>query len=255
MKILVISDVHANIWAVQSILDQEKTYDLLLFAGDIVDYGIAPTESIEWLRSVPNLCAVAGNHDALAIQTYETQDYQNIPPSLFKWIHYDLQKMSADHIVYLKSLPQYNLVQADDWTYLITHSFNGTYYVPESRYQFTEFWQKHTPKKFWDVPNKRIVFGHTHRQCVHSLGNGMEWLNPGSASYRRPDDPDKTAHYAIIENGNITLKQTNYNRAPQEKEALRLWYEHGMMETEVQDFLFFFGNAPTSRSPLPDREG
>ena len=39
MKILVLSDAHANIWALQAIMKKEKSYDILAFAGDMVDYG------------------------------------------------------------------------------------------------------------------------------------------------------------------------------------------------------------------------
>ena len=51
-----------------------------------------------------------------------------------------------------------------------------------------------------------MVFGHTHRQCVHILGDGMEWLNPGSVSYHRLDDPDKDARYMVITDGSIKMR-------------------------------------------------
>lgn len=61
---------------------------------------------------------------------------------------------------------------------------------------------------------RRLVFGHTHRRCVHMLGDGALWLNPGSVSYRRPDDLSKEAHYATITDGRIELKRVAYDRAP-----------------------------------------
>jgi len=78
----------------------------------------------------------------------------------------------------------------------------------------------------------------------------MEWINPGSISYRRPDDPDKTAHYAVILDGNIQLKSIAYDRTLQLTEAKRLLKNDRMMRTELQDFMFFFGDAKTSRDPL-----
>lgn len=96
-----------------------------------------------------------------------------------------------------------------------------------------------------------MIFGHTHRQCIHVLDQHMLWLNPGSVSYRRPDDPDKTAHYAVIENGEIRLCQVPYDRSHSLEEARKLNKAHGMMETELQDFFFFFGDARSSRDPLP----
>ena len=95
-----------------------------------------------------------------------------------------------------------------------------------------------------------MIFGHTHRQCIHTLGEGMEWINPGSISYRRPDDPDKTAHYAVILDGKIQLKSIAYDRTLQLAEAKRFLKNDRMMRTELQDFMFFFGDAKTSRDPL-----
>ncbi len=251
MKVLVLSDVHANIWALRAVMEEEKEYHLMLFAGDLVDYGIAPAETIRWFQSAPDKVLVRGNHDAHAVRVRDTEDWNHMPSHRYKWIHYNLQRMSPEQVTYLEQMPEYNTAQADGWAYLITHSYGGSYQTIESSAQFEEFWRAHTPKAMQDAPRRRIVFGHTHRQGLHLLEDGMEWLNPGSLSYRRPDDPDKTAHYAVIQDGQVRLKRIPYDRTPQRDEALRILREEGMMETELQDFMFFFGSSPSSRSPLP----
>ena len=60
----------------------------------------------------------------------------------------------------------------------------------------------------------RLILGHTHRQAVRYLLDNLLWLNPGSASYRRRDDPDQSAHYATIVDGTISLKQLHYDLEP-----------------------------------------
>ena len=50
MKVLVISDVHSNVWALREVLRAEQGFDLLVCAGDYVDYGIAPKETIALAR-------------------------------------------------------------------------------------------------------------------------------------------------------------------------------------------------------------
>jgi hypothetical protein len=57
----------------------------------------------------------------------------------------------------------------------------------------------------------RLILGHTHRQVVYYLRDDMLWMNPGSVSYRRLDDPDQAAHYATITDGQIALKQLAYD--------------------------------------------
>ena len=73
-------------------------------------------------------------------------------------------------------------------------------------------------------------------------------------SYRRPDDPEKTAQYAVIENGEISLRQVPYDASAQLAAAKEYLAKDAMMETELQDFFFFFGNAKTSRDPLVRKE-
>ena len=59
MRIAIISDVHANLAALESI---GEPYDLLLCLGDLVDYGPQPREAIHWVRERA-LKVIRGNHD------------------------------------------------------------------------------------------------------------------------------------------------------------------------------------------------
>ena len=114
---------------------------------------------------------------------------------------------------------------------------------------FDAFWAQ------WHVGEerleKRMIFGHTHRRCVHALDQGKLWLNPGSASYRRPDDRDKRAHYMLIEDGEIRFRAVEYDRSAMLRRAMDYVRSGTMLPTELQDAMFFFGDAPTSREPLP----
>ena len=51
MRILVISDVHSNRQALEAVIANEKAFDLLVFAGDVVDYGIDPVFTVDFFRS------------------------------------------------------------------------------------------------------------------------------------------------------------------------------------------------------------
>src|SRR5690606_7205081 len=67
MKIVVITDVHANLPALEAALDsiQRRGYDLLVHTGDAIGIGPFPAECIERLLSLPRALFVMGNHDAL----------------------------------------------------------------------------------------------------------------------------------------------------------------------------------------------
>lgn len=255
MKILVISDIHSNPWAVKAILEKESQYDRLFCAGDLVDYGTAPREVVTWLQKCPDKLLVQGNHDEHTVRIWREGNFDRMAPGEFKWVHHNCQRLDGDLIKYLDDLPLHLTFEADGQAYLIQHQYDEGYGTVESRAQFEAYWRAHTPTKLWNKPRRCLIFGHSHRQCIHELGDGMRWLNPGSVSYRRPDDPDKTAHYAIIENGEIRLRHVPYDHSPLLREARRYAAGSAMMTTELQDFFFFFGDAKTSRDPLPEEGG
>ena len=66
MRYLIISDIHANLTALEAVLADAGTpgrdYEFVWCLGDVVGYGPDPNECVERLRSMPHLC-LAGNHD------------------------------------------------------------------------------------------------------------------------------------------------------------------------------------------------
>jgi len=64
MHTLILSDVHANLTALDAVLEDAGPIDRVWCLGDIVGYGPDPNECIERIRSLPNLICVKGNHDA-----------------------------------------------------------------------------------------------------------------------------------------------------------------------------------------------
>jgi predicted phosphodiesterase len=68
MKVLVISDIHANLTALEAVLSAAGEYESVWCLGDLVGYGPDPNECIEIIAGLPNLTCIMGNHDA-AFQT------------------------------------------------------------------------------------------------------------------------------------------------------------------------------------------
>ena len=255
MKVIVLSDVHAKIWALDAVLEQEREYDLLCFAGDMIDYGTAPAEVIERFQSCSRAVLVKGNHDGNAVRVFHTEDFRHVPAGQYKWVHHNLERMIGEQVAYIDSLSESAVFQADGWVYLVQHQYRpGSYEVIECRHVFEEHWRRHTPKEYWVAPRRRMVFGHTHRQCVHILGDGMEWLNPGSVSYHRQDDPDKDARYMVITDGSIKMRSLPYPREPLLKETFRQLKAGRMAEQEMRYFFYYFGDAPDFDAPLPNHD-
>lgn len=253
MKILLISDIHANIQALEAVLNAERDWDMLACAGDYVDYGTSPKEVIACIKSLDKpKVLVIGNHDRHLINTYQSGEYQKVSGHAYKWVHYDCSLMSECDVAWLDALPIHASFEADGIHYLMQHQLkDGGYDTIEHPIQFRSCWKEWSGHEIPSDSEPRMIFGHSHRQCVHQL-DGCSWINPGSISYRRPDDPDKYAQYMTITDGTIAFKHVPYDRSVQFAVAKDFRRRDAMMETELQDFWFFFGDAPTSRSPLPE---
>ena len=66
MRYLVVSDVHSNFPALQSVLMDAPDHDEVLCLGDLVGYGPNPNECVDRVRDLALTC-IAGNHDWGAI--------------------------------------------------------------------------------------------------------------------------------------------------------------------------------------------
>ena len=251
MRILLLSDIHANIAALRAVEQDAGRVDAVYCAGDCVDYGTDPHEAIAWLRDHGARC-VAGNHDRHLLSVLvrgETQAFRGTRN--FKWVHDNCERITEADAAYLRALPTHLRFTADGAEYLMQHQMRDERYdMPESVQEFNAYWREHGAGET-QGRERRLIFGHTHRRCVHVLDEGMLWLNPGSASYRRPDDSDKRAHYMLLEEGAIRIRAVPYDRGAMLARTLAYVRAGTMLETDLQDAMFFFGDAETARSPLP----
>jgi len=64
-RLLILSDIHGNMPALEKILESIEKYDDVIVLGDLVDYGLHPGEVIDLLKSI-GAKIVRGNHDHAA---------------------------------------------------------------------------------------------------------------------------------------------------------------------------------------------
>ena len=164
MKVLVISDIHANIRALDTILREEADYDLLCCAGDFTDYGISPREVLERFRQLENTVLVYGNHDRHVINIYESGEWTNVADGKYKWVHYNCERLSEKDIDWMKQLPEKAYFEADGWSYGIAHQYDNGYGTVESRYAFDQYWNASYGAEC--DGKRRLIFGHTQRRKV-----------------------------------------------------------------------------------------
>ena len=248
MKILVISDIHSNAEALRAILAKEGGADAIWSAGDYTDYGPQPKEALDWIRA-HGVAGVRGNHDERVMATWDAGGYDAMPPEKFAWVHYNCCHLQEEDISFLRGMPTFLSLQADGIAYLIAHRYGEGYKIIESQYHFDRFWEEHFSLPGCAAMPRRMIFGHTHRQMIMSFGGDSLWFNPGSVSYRRPDEPSKDAFYAVIRDCRIEMRHVPYDRTPLIEEAKRVRPRMSVEEWRVADF--FFGWKEEDGPDLP----
>jgi diadenosine tetraphosphatase ApaH/serine/threonine PP2A family protein phosphatase len=102
LRILVLSDIHANLEALEACLAAAPPYDIVANLGDVVGYGASPNEVIERSRSLGKTF-VRGNHDKAATGLIDLEDFNPMAASSAIWTR---DQLTSEHHDWLHSLPQ-----------------------------------------------------------------------------------------------------------------------------------------------------
>ena len=105
MRYLVLTDIHANLEALDACLADAKprTYDHTLILGDLVGYGADPNAVIERVRSLQPFAMVRGNHDKVACGLEPADGFNSVAKNAVRWT---LEALTPEHRTWLAQLPQ-----------------------------------------------------------------------------------------------------------------------------------------------------
>jgi predicted phosphodiesterase len=102
MRVLLLSDIHANLQALQAVLEQAPSHDAVWNLGDIVGYGANPNEVIDAVRPLGDIF-VRGNHDRACCGLTSIDGFNAVAARAARWTQCVL---SAEHISWLRRLAQ-----------------------------------------------------------------------------------------------------------------------------------------------------
>src|ERR1041385_3253629 len=102
MRLLVLSDIHSNIEALEAVLEAAPQYDQIVNLGDIVGYNASPNEVCERVRAMGGL-VVRGNHDRACSGLTDLSEFNLIAAMSAKWTQ---TVLSEEHSAWLRDLPQ-----------------------------------------------------------------------------------------------------------------------------------------------------
>ena len=128
MRYLILSDLHANIDALEAVLAAApaESWDRAIVLGDLVGYGAEPTAVIERVQALDPLVTIRGNHDKAACGIEDGSSFNYVARLAAQWT---FDTLSLDHREYLRALPQ-GPVTIDD-TIEICHGapFDEDHYI------------------------------------------------------------------------------------------------------------------------------
>ncbi len=213
MRRLILSDIHANLEALEGVLrDARGQYDEIVCCGDVVGYGASPAEVVAWVRSNVSVI-VRGNHDRACAGLDAIEDFNNSARDAAMWT---MNRLSHNDLAWLASLPVGPLRFTG---YEVAHGSP----IDEDEYLVSDF----EVQTIWRYLAQPLCFvGHTHlqglwswdagnqrkaaplkareREHAYALEPGTLYLvNPGAVG--QPRDGDPRAAYAIWDDEARTL--------------------------------------------------
>lgn len=238
MRIGLLSDVHANLPALEAVLDDMPAVEEVVCVGDVVGYNPWPAACVERIRSAA-AATVRGNHD----RTVETPERYRANRMAEAGLEHAKRELSADQLAWLRSLPRATRIGGGD--FLLVHSHPDP--AREDAYVYPSEFETLAPAieaveataaddggTTTDRPHAAgeagsgvrpdsaagdsfaggtlagVVLGHTHVQGARWVGDQLV-VNPGSVG--QPRDGDPTAAYAVLETTApaVDLRRVSYD--------------------------------------------
>lgn len=218
MRILLISDIHANLIALEAVLNDCGEVDAVWNLGDTVGYGPRPVECLERVVSIGASPMLAGNHDLACTGDIDDRAFNVVARAACRWTSIQLR---PDQKSLLRSLPGrtetegFTLAHGSPrdpvWEYLIDQD-DATANFGCFATDVCFVGHSHLPLVFrFDARAQTAeVEGMADGQTTDLRGSRLI-INPGSVG--QPRDHDPRAAYGVIDTscGVITGKRVEYD--------------------------------------------
>ncbi len=199
MKILLISDIHGNKEALDTVL--QVPHDMVMCLGDLADYGPSPSECIDHIMQ-QGIETVLGNHDAAVGSRMECGCGYKYKHLSVATRDYTWENTTEEQMAFLRQLPFSLEKEIDGLKLYFTHG------SPRSNYEYIkpETSEEDLEDMVSDIDADVLFIGHSHVPFVRTHKD-MLVINPGSAG--QPRDGDWQASCAVFD---TCTKETEFIR-------------------------------------------
>ena len=198
MRILIISDLHANQEALKALPTE---FDQLWVLGDLVNYGPDPSAAIRYVREHAGM-VVRGNHDHAAGFGEDPRCSARFRAMAEETCRYTRSALDEGELRYLRGLPLTAECEVAGVQFLLCHAAPSDP-LYEYRQADSDLWFAEAPTR-----SSVVLAGHTHLPFQRTRGDRTV-VNPGSVG--QPKHGRTEASYAIWESGKITLRSVAYD--------------------------------------------
>ena len=217
----VLGDIHANIDALNAVLDDARAQGVTHFVcvGDVVGYNAAPAACIRAVRDELGCPCVRGNHDH-----YVSDPGTNLAdfhPSAAQVVEWTRSQLAADDVQWLHDLPLQKPVMGFMLVHATLDKPDHWGYVFENQQAEANFSYQYTPLCFHGHTHVPIIYSNEPGGVVHyqprdftlELGQRL-FINVGSVG--QPRDGDPRASYVVYD---MAARQLRFRRVAYDVQA------------------------------------
>jgi diadenosine tetraphosphatase ApaH/serine/threonine PP2A family protein phosphatase len=211
LRYLVISDVHANLEALDAVLAAAGPYDHALVLGDLVGYGADPNAVIDRVRALPAATFIRGNHDKVGAGLENTDGFNYLARHAITWT---TNALTPERRQWLAAIPQGPTVIDDlveichgapfDEDVYIFDDLDAMRALRVARRPLCLFGHTHVVAGY-TVTNKTDIVSSVHDSPIRIPPDGGARFLVNCGAVGQPRDGDPRAAYGLLDSATRTL--------------------------------------------------
>jgi len=221
LRYLVISDVHANLEALDAVLAAAGPHDHALVLGDLVGYGADPNAVIDRVRALPAATLIRGNHDKVGAGLENTDGFNYLARHAITWT---TNTLTPERRQWLAALPQGPTIIDDlveichgapfDEDVYIFDDLDAMRALRVARRPLCLFGHTHVVAGY-NVTNKTDIVAPVHDTSIRIPPNGGSRFLVNCGAVGQPRDGDPRAAYGMLDSSarTLTLERVEYDVA------------------------------------------